>query len=47
MNIYIICLCSCTNPVFGKIFVAEIRAKIFPANQIAGFFIQPYPEKIN
>ena len=35
-------LCSCTNPIFGKIFVSEIWAKMFLANQIAGFFNQPY-----
>ena len=27
-NLYL--LCSCTNPIFGKIFVSEIWAKIFP-----------------
>ena len=35
-------LCSCTNPIFGKIFVPEILAKMFSANQIAGFFNQLY-----
>ena len=36
-------LSSCTNnPIFRKIFVPEILAKIFPANQIAGFFNQSY-----
>ena len=35
-------LCSCTNPIFGKVFVPEIWAKMFSANQIAGFFNQPY-----
>ena len=35
-------LCSCANPIFGKIFVPEIWTKIFSANQIAGFFNQPY-----
>ena len=35
-------LCSCTNPIFGEIFVPEIWAKMFSANQIAGFFNQPY-----
>ena len=29
-------LCSCTNPLFGKIFVLEIWAEMFSANQIAG-----------
>ena len=33
---------SYTNPIFGKILVPEIRAKMFAANQIAGFFNQPY-----
>ena len=33
---------SCRNPVFGKIFVPEIWAKMFSANQIAGYFNQPY-----
>ena len=28
--------------MFGKILVAEIWAKMFSANQIAGFFNQPY-----
>ena len=39
-NLYIL-LCCCTNPIFGKIFVPEIWAKMFSANQIAGFFNQP------
>ena len=39
-NLYL--LCSCTNPIFGKIFVTEIWAKMISANQIAGFFNQPY-----
>ena len=30
------------NPVFGKMFGPEIWAKIFPTNQIAKFFNQPY-----
>ena len=34
--------CSCTNPIFEKIFVPEIWAKMSSANQIAGFFNQPY-----
>ena len=33
---------SCTNSIFGKIFVPEIWAKMFSANQIAEFFNQPY-----
>ena len=40
-NLYYL-LCSCTNPIYGKIFVPEIWAKMFLANQIAGFFNQPY-----
>ena len=40
-NLYYL-LCSCTNPIFGKILVHEIWTKIFSANQIAGFFNQPY-----
>ena len=35
-------MCSCTNPIFWKIFVPEIWAKMFLVNQIAGFFNQPY-----
>ena len=35
-------LCSCKNPIFGKIFVSEILAKMFSANQIAGFICHPY-----
>ena len=35
-------LCSCTKPIFGNIFVPEIWAKMFSANEIAGFFNQPY-----
>ena len=35
-------LCSCTNFIYGKIFVPEIWTKIFSANQIAGFFNQPH-----
>ena len=27
-------LCSCTNPIFGKIFVSKIWAKMFSVNQI-------------
>ena len=40
MNIYI--CCSCTNSIFGKIFVPEIWAKMFSANQIAEYFNQTY-----
>ena len=35
-------LCSCTSPMFAKIFVPEIWARMFSANQIAGYFNQPY-----
>ena len=37
MKIYIIC-CFCADPIFDQIFVPEISAKMFSANQIAGFF---------
>ena len=40
-NLYYL-LSSCTNCMFGKIFVHEIWAKLFSANQIAGFCNQPY-----
>ena len=40
-NLYYL-LRSCTNPILGKIFVPEIWAKVFSANQITGFFNQPY-----
>ena len=40
-NVYYL-LCSWTNPIFGKILVPEIWAKMFSANQIAEFFNQPY-----
>ena len=43
-NLYYL-LCSCTNPIFMKIFIPEIWAKMFSANQIAGFFNQPYLQK--
>ena len=38
-------LCSCANPIFGKNFVPEIWAKMFSANEISGFFNQPYLQK--
>ena len=38
-------LCSCTNPMFEKILVPEIWALMFSANQITGFFNQPYLQK--
>ena len=40
-NLYYL-LCSCTNPIFGVIFVPVIWAKIFSANQIPVFFNQPH-----
>ena len=38
-NVYYL-LCFFTNPVFGKIVVPEIWAKMFSANKIAGFLIR-------
>ena len=35
-------LCSCTNPIFEKILVPEIWAKMFSANQITGLSNLPY-----
>ena len=35
-------LCSCINPIFGKMLVPEIWAKMFSANQIAEFLNQTY-----
>ena len=35
-------LCSSANLIFGKIFVCEIWAKMFLANQIARFLKQPF-----
>ena len=35
----------CTNPIFGKNLVPEILAKMFSANQIAGFLNQCFPQK--
>ena len=40
-NLYCL-LCSSTDPIFEKIFVPEMWAKIISANQISGFFNQPY-----
>ena len=34
-------LCFCTNPIFMKFLVPKIWAKMFLANEIAGFFNQP------
>ena len=34
-------LCFCVNPIFGKNFVPKVIAKMFSANQIAGFLNQP------
>ena len=45
-NLYYL-LCSCTNPIFGEIFVPEIWAKLFPVNLIAWFSNQESPEQIN
>ena len=42
MKIYIICCVPAQISYLGKIFVPEIWAKMFSANQIAGFFYQPY-----
>ena len=39
-NLYYL-LSSCTNLIFVKIFVPQIQAKMFSANQIAGFFNRP------
>ena len=44
INLYYL-LFSCTNPIFVKILVSEIWAKIFLANQIVGLFNQPYLQK--
>ena len=35
-------LCHWTNPIFGESFFPEIWAKIVSANEIVGFFNQPY-----
>ena len=40
-NLYYL-MCSCTNPIFGKIFVPKIWVEMFSAIQIVGFFNQPY-----
>ena len=37
-------LCSCTGCIYVKIFVPEIWVRMFSANQIPGFFNQPYPQ---
>ena len=41
MKIYIIC-CVASEILYLKIFVPEMRAEMFSANQIARFFKQPY-----
>ena len=41
MKIYIICCVPAQIPYLGKL-IPEISAKMFSANQIAGFFDQPY-----
>ena len=39
LNLYLYCLlCSCTNPMFGKNLIPEIKVKILSASQIRGFF---------
>ena len=40
-NLYYL-LCSCTNPIFSKIFVSEVKAKMFSTSPIAGFFNQQF-----
>ena len=35
-------LCSRINPIFGKIFIPKIWAKMFSTNQIARFFNRPF-----
>ena len=35
-------LCSCVNPIFGKVFIPKIWAKMFSTNQIARFFNRPF-----
>ena len=40
--ICIILFISCRNLIYGKNFVPEIWAEMFEANQIGGFFNQPY-----
>ena len=40
-NLYYL-LCSCTNPIFTKIFVSEVKAKMFSTSPIAGFFNQQF-----
>ena len=45
MKIYIIFCVTAQIPYLGKIFVPEIWAKMFSANQIAGFFYQLYLQK--
>ena len=42
-NLYYL-LCPCTNPI-SENFVSEIWTQMFSANQIAGFFNQPYLHK--
>ena len=42
MEIYIICCVPAQIPYLEKNFVPEIWVKMFSANQIAGFFNQPY-----
>ena len=42
MKMYIICCVPAQIPIFEKIFVLELWAKMFPASQIASMFNQPY-----
>ena len=42
MKICIILFISCRNLIFGKKFFPEIWSEMFEANQIGGFFNQPY-----
>ena len=42
MKVYIILLCSLTNPIFWKNLTPEILVKMHLANQFAGFLNQPY-----
>ena len=42
---FIFFVCSCSNPIFGKIFIPKIWSKMFSANQIAVFYNQSYLQK--
>ena len=43
-NLYYL-LCSCTNPIFLKNLVSEIKTKMVSANQIVGFSNQLFLQK--